>query len=243
MRGAGRAPPARCDEAGSGPRGKTGPGARPGRRGGDGRLDLHAVECPVSREDGSPVGPGPWGPTGSWLLAAWLRAAVAAQPVCTLAPLPRLLLALPWAVCSLGWRARPAPLGGRPSWPLAGWQPALVWSAPHLQGGGDAGKQVQLPPCIRPLEWEPRFPGPDGIRAHLTSSPGRPRIGPVRAQDRGSNDFPPKLVGVVTIYPPQIGGDNRLAVVYGCRVAPRARVSATYRSREGGPEDATWNMA
>ena len=67
----------------------------------------------------------------------------------------------------------------------AGWQPALVWSAPPLQGGGDAGKQVQLHTCIRPLEWKPWFPGPDGIRARLASSPRRPRMGLGRAQACG----------------------------------------------------------
>ena len=62
---------------------------------------------------------------------------------------------------------------------------ALVWSAPHLQGGSCSGKQVQLHTCIRPLEREPRFPGPDGIRARLASSPKRPRMGPARTQALG----------------------------------------------------------
>ena len=68
---------------------------------------------------------------------------------------------------------------------VAGKMPALVWSAPQLQGRVWSGKQVQLHTCIRPLEWEPRFPGPDGIRARLASSPRRPRMGPARAQARG----------------------------------------------------------
>ena len=60
-------------------------------------------------------------------------------------------------------RSRTGLLGARASLParapdapplLAGWKPALVWSAPHLQGGSGAGKQVQLHTCIRPLWWE-----------------------------------------------------------------------------------------
>ena len=63
--------------------------------------------------------------------------------------------------------------------------PALVWSAPRLQGVGNAGKPVPLHTCIRALRWEPRFPDPNGIRAHLASSPRRPPIGPARAQTCG----------------------------------------------------------
>ena len=83
-----------------------------------------------------------------------------------------------------GWK--PALPGGPRSLEGGGpWKPALVWSAPHLQGRGCSGKQVQLHTCIRPVEREPRFPGPDGIRARLASSPRRPRMGPARAQARG----------------------------------------------------------
>ena len=85
----------------------------------------------------------------------------------------------------LGARASCPQAGRRPAIVQAGKMPALVWSAPRLQGGCDAGKQVQLHTCIRPLEWERRFPGPDGIRARLASSPRRPRMGPARAQARG----------------------------------------------------------
>ena len=69
--------------------------------------------------------------------------------------------------------------------PAAGGTPALVWSAPPLQGRSCSGTQVRLHACIRPLRWEPRFPGPDGIRARLASTPRRPRTGPARAQARG----------------------------------------------------------
>ena len=71
-----------------------------------------------------------------------------------------------------------------PAWGKRG-MPALVWSAPPLQGRSCSGTQVRLHACIRPLRWEPRFPGPDGIRARLASTPRRPRTGPARAQARG----------------------------------------------------------
>ena len=54
---------------------------------------------------------------------------------------------------------------------FAGWKPALVWSAPHLQGGSGAGKQVQLHTCIRPLWWE-RF----GSRALMGSAHTSPHL-------------------------------------------------------------------
>ena len=55
--------------------------------------------------------------------------------------------------------------------PTAGGTPALVWSAPRLQGGCGSGKQGQLHTCIRPLEWE-RL----GSRALMESAHASPHL-------------------------------------------------------------------